>query len=183
MTKAIESFLGAIASLFERNVPTLVVLSVGSVAGLISGGAFLETPLVRGLPVGNVLAAAALCLPACVAIGLSRPRTVVRYFSVVSLIAGCAWLPISVGLAGNLTLNFSDLRGRVWVWASLATIVVVLLALVWAMIDRRIRGRSHGGSARAFDCGFNESLQQLNSTTVEEDVADGISDEDLLHRS
>ena len=35
----------------------------------------------------------------------------------------------------------------------------------------------------AFRCGFNWSLQHLDSIIEEKDVADGIPDEDLLYRS
>jgi hypothetical protein len=149
MIKQIQSFPGAITSLFDRKVSTLVVLSIGSVATLISGGSFLEASLVGGLPLGNVVAAAALCLSACVAIGLSRSRTLVRYFSAGGLTAAIAWLPISIGLAGNLTLNFSGFRGQIWIWLSLTTIVVILIALAWATVDHLIRRRLQRGSAGA----------------------------------
>lgn len=147
MIKSIQSFPAAIVSVFERKVPILAVLSIASIATLVSGGSFLEAPLVGKLPVGNVIAAAALCLTASIAIGLSRSRTIVRYFSSAALIAAFAWLPISIGLAGNLTLNFSGLRGQVWAWLSLTTIVVILFALAWATVDHLVRRRLHRQSA------------------------------------
>ncbi len=149
MNQPIQSSPRAIAAFFERRVPILVVLSIGSIAVLLSGGSFLEASLVGGLPVGNVVATAALCFPACVAIGLTRSRTTVRYFSVAGFIAAFAWLPVSIGLAGNLTLNFSGLRGQIWVWSSLTTIGIILISLAWATVDHLIRRRVHRGSADA----------------------------------
>lgn len=148
MIKPIPPFLSAIALLLERKISILVMLSIGSITTLISGGSFLEASLFGGLPVGNVLAAAALCLSASVAIVLSRSASVVRYFSIAVLIAAFAWLPISIGLAGNLTLNFSGIRGQIWVWLSLTTIGAILVSLAWATVDHRVRRRLHRGASR-----------------------------------
>lgn len=136
-----------VAFMFERKIPVLVMLATGSIAALFSGGSFLEVPLFGVLPVGNVLAAGALCSSAGVAVGLSYPATVLRYCSVAALVAASAWLPVSIALAGNFTLNFSGLRGQIWICLSLATIVIVLLVVAWATIDRLIRRRLHRESA------------------------------------
>lgn len=133
----------------KHKILILVVMAAGSIAALISGGSFLEVPLPGGLPVGNILAVCVLCSSAGAAIGLSRPSTMLRYFSVGSLIAASAWLPVSIGLAGNLMLNFSGDRGRVWIWLSSVIIAGVFLSLAWAAIDHLIRQRFHRGSASA----------------------------------
>lgn len=142
MIKPIQSIPGTIATQLGRQIPVLVLLSIGSFAALISGGTFLEASLFGGLPVGNALAAAALCLSACIAIGLSRSRTIGRYLSVTALVTAFAWLPASIILAGNLTLNFSGTRGQVWVWLSMTTIVVILIALIWATVDYLVKRRA-----------------------------------------
>ena len=149
MVDLIKFLFSVIAFMSERKIPVLAVFAIGSIAALISGGPFLEAPLLEGLPVGNVLTVAALCSSACAAIAISRPGTVVRYFSVASLIVASAWLPASISLAGNLALNFSGLRGQIWVWLCLGTVVVVFVAVVWATIDHLIRRRLHRGSANA----------------------------------
>lgn len=131
----------------KHKVAILFVIAIGSIAALVSGGSFLETPLPGGLPVGNILVAGVLCPLAGAAIVLSRPSTVLRYFSIASLVAACAWLPVSIGLAGNLTLNFTGFRGEIWICLSWATNILVLLAVAWATIDHLIRRRLRGGSA------------------------------------
>lgn len=57
-------------------------------------------------------------------------------------------LPISLGLAGNLFLNFSGIRGDIWIWLSLATAIFASVALVWAAIDR-LRWRYRNGEGKA----------------------------------
>lgn len=120
-------------------IPVLVLVAFGSMAALLSGGSFLETPLPGGLPAGNLLAAVALCSLALAAVGLSRAGTMLRYLSVASLVAASAWLPVSIALAGNLALNFDGFRGQLWIWLSLAVVVLVLLAAVGTSTDRVIR--------------------------------------------
>ena len=113
-----------------------MLVGVASMVALVSGGAFLELALPGGLPIGNALAAVALCAPAAAAVALSRPATVLRLFSLASLSVACAWLPVSIGLAGNLALNFSGARGQAWIWMSVAAISCALVALAWALADR-----------------------------------------------
>lgn len=150
MTGPPHSLLARFLSLCERSVPLWLILATGSLAALVSGSAFLEAPLPGGLPVGNLLAALTCSALAATAVGLSRPGTVVRHFSVVSLVTALAWLPVSIGLAGNAALNFSGVRGQAWLWLSLATAVLVVLALAGATIDRVLarRLRKRTGSER-----------------------------------
>ena len=125
-----------------------VVLTVASIAALLAGGALLEIPLPGGLPLGNLVTACTLCAPAGVAVGLGPPKTLVRYFSLASLAAACAWLPASIALAGNLSLNFEGANGEMWLVLTLVTFVAVYCSLAWALIVRLLirfrRGASSG---------------------------------------
>src|SRR5262245_17058386 len=98
-----------------RRITLLLLTAAGfSVGSLVSGARYLEWVLPGGLPLGNVLAAAALCSLAGAAFHLSPLGSIRRRVSRVSLLAAAFWLPISIALAGNLTLNFSGYRGAAW---------------------------------------------------------------------
>ena len=127
-------------------MPTIVVALLLAVAAfavlsLVSGAAYLETMLPGGLPVGNALTAIGLCAAAGSAVGLSARRTTLRLVSVASLIGAAAWLPVSIALAGNLTLNFHGGRGSVWLALSAIIAAAVLCALGWALFYSSGRAR------------------------------------------
>lgn len=124
----------------------LVVLTIASIAALFSGASFLNAPLVGGLPIGNAISSLVFVFPALVAVGLSRPNSAVRYVSIFSLVAAVVWLPVSIGLAGNLSLNFSGLRGDIWIWMTAVTAALILIAPLWATIDCLVMRRSSRGS-------------------------------------
>lgn len=111
----------------------LLAVTVFAAFSLVSGAAYLESPLPGGLPFGNALAAIGLCSTAGAAVGLSRTGTMLRALSMVSFVAAVIWLPLSIALAGNLALEFSGDRGGVWMWITLGTVSAVLLSLVWAL--------------------------------------------------
>lgn len=115
-------------------VTTLLAITAFAVASLASGAAFLGAPLPGGLPLGNALAALGLCAAAGAAIGLGRAGTLRRAVAIAALLAAAAWLPVSVMLAGNLALNFGGGRGQAWMAISLATVLLVVCSLAWAVI-------------------------------------------------
>ena len=127
-------------------VTFLLVVAAAALLSLAVGASYLETLLPGGLPLGNAITAIGLCAAAGSAIGLSRRRTILRLVSVASLIGAVAWLPVSVALAGNLTLNFHGGHGVVWISLSVAIVATVLCALTWALAAtllaryRRARG-------------------------------------------
>lgn len=123
----------------------LLAISVFAIGSLVSGAPYLEVPLPGGLPVGNVLAAAGLISGAAAALGLSRPASWLRHISLASLIVASAWLPVSIGLAGNLVLNFDPSRGTAWIWLTLATALSVLCSLVLALVSRLLARRFRAG--------------------------------------
>jgi len=115
-------------------VPLLLIIAVSALLPLVTGAAILETTLPGGLPIGNALTAIALCATAGSAVGLSAGRTALRFVSVAALCGAVAWLPVSIALAGNLTLNFEGTRGSSWLVLSAAIGVAVLGALAWALV-------------------------------------------------
>lgn len=135
VTRIVSTFGSILAFAAKRKIPVVTALSTASIAALISGGAILSVPLPGGLPLGNLLSIFPFCFPALLAVWLSRPGTSARHFSAASLIAAAAWLPVSIGLARNLNLNFSGIRGEVWVWLSVGTAALAAAALTWATID------------------------------------------------
>lgn len=123
----------------------LLIIAGSSVTALISGESFLGLSSFGELPLGNVLAALALVAPAGFAVLLSAPQSAIRKATLTALLAGLAWLPASIVLAGNLALNFSDWRGTVWIGFSVVVGLAVLCSLVWSMshklahLRRRLR--------------------------------------------
>ena len=122
-------------------VALLLVIAAFAVLSLVSGASYLETMLPGGLPLGNALTAIGLCAAAGSAVGLSARGTALRLVSVASLIGAAAWLPVSIALAGNLTLNFHGGRGDVWLVLSAVIAAAVLCALGWALFYSSGRAR------------------------------------------
>ena len=144
------SNLAAALHEFEADVSIfLFVITVASVTALLLGGAILEVPLPGGLPIGNLVTACTLCAPAGAAVALSPAKTLVRYFSLASLLAACAWLPVSIALAGNLALNFQGARGEMWFAFTSVTFVAVYCSLAWAVIVRLVIRFRNGASTSA----------------------------------
>lgn len=117
-----------------------------SAAGLLSSGwDGLEARLPGGLPAGNAVSAAALIFAAAAAFGVSVPGSWVRRFAAVALVIAISWLPVSIALAGNLELNFSDATGPAWLAFTAIAIVAAYGSLLTAAIAR---GISHARSRR-----------------------------------
>jgi hypothetical protein len=115
-------------------IATLLTVAAFSLLSLTLGAPYLEALLPGGLPLGNVLAAASLCSVAGAAAGLSVRGTAMRTVALAFLAAAVAWLPVSIMLAGNLSLNFSGGRGTAW-WAfSLIVAIGVLITLFSALV-------------------------------------------------
>ncbi len=128
-------------------VALLLVIAAFAVLSLVTGASYLETMLPGGLPIGNALTAIGLCAAAGSAVGLSARGTALRLVSAASLIGAVAWLPASIALAGNLTLNFDGDRGIAWLGFSVAIVAVVLLALVWALVASLLAKYRRAGAA------------------------------------
>lgn len=124
----------------------LLVITVSSVASLVSGAGYLRVVLPGGLPAGNAIAALGLASPAAIAILLSATGSVLRTAALGIFCIAVAWLPASIALAGNLALNFTGWHGSVWLVFSLAIHLAVLCILAWSLVDRLVtkrRRRAH----------------------------------------
>lgn len=123
----------------------LLTIVLFTFVSLVKGAAYLVWLLPGGLPFGNVLTATGLTSAAVVALVLSKPESVLRWIAIVSIVLSVLWLPMSVGLAGNLSLNFDGTNGSAWRYYTLVTFVFVLmsmlLAIAQSLMDRML-GRS-----------------------------------------
>jgi hypothetical protein len=128
-------------------VVALLVIAVFSIFSLARGAEYLETPLPGGLPIGNALTALGLCAVAGMAVALSVRGTALRIMSFASHFAAAAWLPVSVALAGNLTLNFGGGRGLIWLVLSLVVVAGAFCALLWALVARALAKRRSAGTS------------------------------------
>ena len=125
----------------------LLAIAAFSILLLVSGANYLETSLPGGLPIGNALSAIGLCALAGSAVVLSPRRTTLRRVSVASLLAAAAWLPVSIALAGNLTLNFHGGRGEAWLIFNAVVAALVLCAFGWALAAALLARRRRAGAA------------------------------------
>ena len=121
-------------------------VAILSAWSLGSGADYLEWRVARGLPLGNLLAAAGLAGLAALAVELSRQSSVLRAASWVSLGLAVAWLAVSIALAGNLELTFSGDRGTHWVGLILGIAAVVLVCVAGG-VALRIGDRLRRASA------------------------------------
>ena len=123
----------------------LLTIVLFTFVSLVKGAAYLVWLLPGGLPFGNVLTATGLTSAAVVALVLGKPESVLRWIAIVSIVLSVLWLPMSVGLAGNLSLNFDGTNGSAWRYYTLVTFVFVLmsmlLAIAQSLMDRML-GRS-----------------------------------------
>ena len=123
----------------------LLTIVLFTFVSLVKGAAYLVWLLPGGLPFGNALTATGLTSAAVVALVLGKPESVLRWIAIVSIVLSVLWLPMSVGLAGNLSLNFDGTNGSAWRYYTLVTFVFVLtsmlLAIAQSLMDRML-GRS-----------------------------------------
>jgi hypothetical protein len=142
-------FISRVTTMTRLGTTWLVATAWFAFGSLIAGAGYLEWSLPGGLPVGNALTALGLSASALAAFAVSRPNTVLRWFSVVSLILSVGWLPVSIGLAGNLLLNFGNSNGPIWMKLSLVTFACALISVICATV-RTMSGKGfRTGSAGA----------------------------------
>jgi len=119
----------------------LLAIAAVALAALLSGADWLAATLPGALPVGNVVAAIALCAPAGAAFALGRRGSLQRRVARVVLAASLAWLPLSLLLAGNPQLNFGGTRGTAWLLLTLSLAACVAVAMAWALASALLRLR------------------------------------------
>lgn len=126
-----------IRTLLESRLVAPGLLGIGLLAlgSLVVGAPYLETTLPGGLPLGNLLAAVGLCAIAASGAAIAR-RGVMRRIAFVALIATMAWLPVSIAMAGNLTLVFSGARGDTWIALSAGVAILTFGVFGLAVLQR-----------------------------------------------
>lgn len=112
----------------------LVATAIATFGALFFAPEYLVRYRISGMPILNAITAIALCTASAAAIRLSPRGSIHEALSVAALIASILWLPLSIGLAGNLRLNFSGARGDTWIWMNLFTFPVVLITFIWALV-------------------------------------------------
>ena len=112
----------------------LITVAVASFGALFFAPEYFAPYRIGGLPVLNAITPLGLCTAAAAAIRLSPGGSVLQALSVAALVAAILWLPLSIGLAGNLRLNFSGTQGDRWIWMNLFTFPIVLITFAWALL-------------------------------------------------
>ncbi len=125
------------------------IVSLGCGVGLIVLPApWLEARVPGGIPVGNLLAAAALFGAGLVGFFYSKPGSLLRLFSAGTSLLGLAWLPMSAAFSGNLTNTFSnnDVGFMLWFRYTAITAVLGLVTMIatLAIAIRDYRNRLYG---------------------------------------
>lgn len=111
-------------------VAAALLVAIFSAGSLLAGADFVSAVLPGGLPFGNFLAAGLFCGLAGAAVLMAPRNGLARRVASLALAASVAWLPLSIALAGNVSLNFSGDLGPVWLWCSAGLFVCVLGALI-----------------------------------------------------
>lgn len=111
----------------------LLLLAALSIYALLSGADYLSSLLPGGLPLGNVLAAAVFLGLSGAAYLLAKQRKVLGRIAAIVLAASILWLPVSVALARNASLNFAGWNGTLWflftiglLFAAIGTLLVAV---------------------------------------------------------
>lgn len=128
-------------------VAALLLAAALSLWALVDGGPWLQARSLGGLPAGNAIAALLLCTLAAAALFAAPPRSAARKWGGCALVAALAWLPVSIGMAGNLALNFHGRRGEAWGILTLAVVAMIGASLAWATAAAIARRLSRNGQA------------------------------------
>ena len=111
----------------------LLLLAALSIYAILSGADYLNVILPGGLPLGNVLAAVVFLGISGAAYLLAKQRKVLGRIAAIVLAASILWLPVSVALARNASLNFAGWNGTLWflftiglLFAAIGTLLVAV---------------------------------------------------------
>lgn len=111
----------------------LLLLSAFSIYAILSGADYLNAMLPGGLPLGNVLGAVIFLGISGAAYLLAKQRKVLGRIAAIVLAASILWLPVSIVLARNASLNFAGWNGTLWflftVGLLFAAISILLVAV------------------------------------------------------
>ncbi len=130
----------------ERPVAAFAWLLLASLCfmAIASGGAFIETTLPGGLPLGNAIVAVGLCALALASVMLSPNSGWQRRVCSGVFILSVLWLPVSLLLARNLLLNFGGRNGDIWIVFTLAVLALALGCWLWALTVWMYRLKARG---------------------------------------
>lgn len=111
----------------------LLLLAAFSIYAILSGADYLSALLPGGLPLGNVLAAAIFLGISGAAYLLAKQRKLLGGIAAIVLAGSILWLPVSIALARNASLNFSGWNGTLWflftvglLFAAIGTLLVAV---------------------------------------------------------
>ncbi|MEM7612923.1 MAG: hypothetical protein AAF270_14660 [Pseudomonadota bacterium] len=119
----------------------LILLGLAGFAiyALVVSAPLLLWQLPGGLPFGNLLTAAGLCALPAAALALSRAGSWHHWLAIGALIISALWLPVSIALAGNLSLNFSNSNGVFWLRLTVITVLVGTVSLACSIVARAMQ--------------------------------------------
>ena len=122
----------------RRWLLSLCLLAVTGFAAwsLLTAQPLLHWMIPGGLPFGNLLTAMGLSAMAGIGVLLSHRTVWLQLASRVTLCATLLWLPVSVALAGNLTLSFSGDNGAIyWAYSGVLSMLCFLVMLAAMLVS------------------------------------------------
>ena len=110
----------------------LLLVAASSLFAILSGADYLSAMLPGGLPVGNVLAALVFLGMSGAGYLLAKERKVLGRIAAIVLAASVLWLPVSIALARNPSLNFAGWNGTLWFLFTVGLFFAALGVLLFA---------------------------------------------------
>lgn len=110
----------------------LLLVAASSLFAILSGADYLSAMLPGGLPVGNVLAALVFLGMSGAGYVLAKERKVLGRIAAIVLAGAVLWLPVSIALARNASLNFAGWNGTLWFLFTVGLFFAALGVLLFA---------------------------------------------------
>ena len=110
----------------------LLLVAASSLFAILSGADYLSALLPGGLPLGNVLAALVFLGMSGAGYLLAKERRVLGRIAAIVLAGSVLWLPVSVALARNASLNFAGWNGTLWFLFTVGLFFAALGVLLFA---------------------------------------------------
>lgn len=126
----------------------LLSVAAGCLFPLLSASPFLVVLLPGGLPLGTLLAAGFFAALGVAGVPLAPPGGHARRLAWICAALACAWLPVSMLLAGNAALNFASPWGDLWLWFSGCLVLLALASMAVGVGARFLAYRAARGGSR-----------------------------------
>ena len=110
----------------------LLLVAASSLFAILSGADYLNAMLPGFLPLGNVLAALVFLGMSGAAYLLAKERKVLGRIAAIVLAGSVLWLPVSIALARNASLNFAGWNGTLWFLFTVGLFFAALGVLLFA---------------------------------------------------